>query len=47
MDAVHYDGNIEYNVHSLFALMEANITSQILEEIRGKRSFVLSRSGNI
>eukprot|EP00475_Leptophrys_vorax_P026380 TRINITY_DN3720_c0_g1_i2.p1 TRINITY_DN3720_c0_g1~~TRINITY_DN3720_c0_g1_i2.p1 ORF type:complete len:685 (-),score=109.37 TRINITY_DN3720_c0_g1_i2:759-2813(-) len=43
MDAVHYAG-IEYDLHSLYGFTEQIATRFALENIRGKRSFSLSRS---
>ena len=52
MDALHYphtktdpaSSTLEYNVHNLYGLMEGIATKTALEQIRGKRSFVLTRS---
>ena len=44
MDAVHYGGILEYNVHSLFGHTEGIATRRALEKYYNKRSFVLSRS---
>jgi len=44
MDAVHYGGLLEYDVHSLFGFTESIATRKALERYSGKRSFVLTRS---
>ncbi|CAF0774737.1 unnamed protein product [Didymodactylos carnosus] len=44
MDALHYDKVAEYNIHNMYGLTESIATHRALENIRGKRSFVLSRS---
>eukprot|EP01134_Creolimax_fragrantissima_P008464 CFRG8464T1 len=44
MDALHYGDVYEYDVHNLFGHMEANVTKHGLEQARGKRSFIISRS---
>jgi alpha-glucosidase len=44
MDSLHYNGVPEYNIHNMYGLTEAIATNSALENIRGKRSFVLSRS---
>ncbi|XP_057662919.1 lysosomal alpha-glucosidase-like [Diorhabda carinulata] len=43
MAAKHYAG-LHYNVHNLYGLTEAIVTSFALAEIRGKRPMVISRS---
>lgn len=35
---------IQYNAHSMYGMTEANVTRAVLEQVRGKRAFVLSRS---
>lgn len=42
-DAKHYN-TIEYNVHNMFGMMEARATMAALENVRGKRTVVISRS---
>eukprot|EP00731_Ephydatia_muelleri_P031502 Em0023g9a len=44
MTAVHYQGVLEYNCKNLYGHTEAIATHTALENIIGKRSFVLSRS---
>ena len=45
MDASHVDNTVlEYNAHNLYGISEAIATSNALESLKGKRSFVISRS---
>ena len=45
MTALHMNGTVmEYNAHNLYGLSEAIATSNALEALTKKRSFVLSRS---
>lgn len=44
MDAYHYGGYLEYDVHNIYGLAEGIMTTKGLEEVTGKRAFVLSRS---
>ncbi len=44
MDAIHFNGVQEYNIHNLYGLTEAIATKYALETIKKKRSFILSRS---
>ena len=45
MTALHMNGAVtEYNAHNLYSLSEAIATSNALETLTKKRSFVLSRS---
>jgi alpha-glucosidase (family GH31 glycosyl hydrolase) len=46
MNAIHFNGFIEYDVHNLFGHMEAMTTYRILSERinKGKRPFIISRS---
>lgn len=39
MDAVHYGGLLEYDVHNMYGITEANATTRALEAVRGKRAF--------
>lgn len=43
MTAQHYAGR-HYDVHNLYGISEAERTQTALEEVTGKRAFVLSRS---
>jgi alpha-glucosidase len=43
LDAVHYNGEIDFNTHSLFHFMECNITYNYLKE-QSELPFILSRS---
>ncbi|KAK9118461.1 hypothetical protein Scep_016554 [Stephania cephalantha] len=42
--AVHYNGILEYNAHSLYGFSQAIATQKALQELLQKRPFVLSRS---
>jgi len=44
MDALHYGGIQEYNVHNLFGFTESVATNKMLVNFYNKRPFVLSRS---
>ena len=45
MDTTHLDGTVlEYNAHNLYGLSEARATNMALEKLKGKRSFIISRS---
>ncbi|RKP16814.1 glycoside hydrolase, partial [Rozella allomycis CSF55] len=45
MDAVHYGGHLEFDVHNLFGLMEAKATFKMSTTFHpNKRPFILSRS---
>jgi hypothetical protein len=40
----HLDGSLQYNTHNVYGLAECQATSSAVQEIIGKRPFVLSRS---
>ncbi|KAF6137394.1 hypothetical protein GIB67_036431 [Kingdonia uniflora] len=42
--AVHYNGVLEYNAHSLYGFSHAIATHEALQGLEGKRPFVLTRS---
>ncbi|ORX80616.1 hypothetical protein BCR32DRAFT_327642 [Anaeromyces robustus] len=45
MDATHYGGHIEYDVHNLYGHMESIVTNKVFRELDPvKRPFLLSRS---
>lgn len=43
MRATHQDGTLEYDAHNLYGLSEAKVTAAAVEEVTGRRAFVLSR----
>jgi alpha-glucosidase (family GH31 glycosyl hydrolase) len=43
MSAKHVDGQLQYNTHNLYGLSEAAATQWALQEITGKRPFILTR----
>ncbi|KAK8792779.1 hypothetical protein WA158_004943 [Blastocystis sp. Blastoise] len=44
MDTLHYNDQLHYNMHSLYAYYEAETTLKRMQEATGKRSFDISRS---
>ncbi len=42
--ATHLDGSLQYNTHNIYSLAECQATSAAVQEITGKRPFVLTRS---
>lgn len=42
--AVHYNGVLEYNAHSVYGFSQAIATHKALQGLEGKRPFILSRS---
>ncbi|XVE91421.1 hypothetical protein REPUB_Repub01dG0008100 [Reevesia pubescens] len=42
--AVHYNGVIEYDAHSIYGFSQAIATQKALQGLEGKRPFILSRS---
>jgi hypothetical protein len=43
MSARHVDGQLQYNTHNLYGLSEAAATRWALQQITGKRPFILTR----
>eukprot|EP01103_Thecamoeba_quadrilineata_P002341 TRINITY_DN12310_c0_g1_i1.p1 TRINITY_DN12310_c0_g1~~TRINITY_DN12310_c0_g1_i1.p1 ORF type:complete len:899 (-),score=146.47 TRINITY_DN12310_c0_g1_i1:76-2772(-) len=43
-DALHYNDVLEYNLHNMYGLLEANATKLALENLRKERSVVIGRS---
>jgi alpha-glucosidase (family GH31 glycosyl hydrolase) len=43
MDAVQYAG-LQYDLHSMYGMTEQIVTKSVLEKVKGKRAFSLSRS---
>ncbi|XP_008797841.2 alpha-xylosidase 1 [Phoenix dactylifera] len=42
--AMHHDGILEYNAHSIYGFSQAVATHEALQGLEGKRPFILSRS---
>lgn len=45
--ASHYNGDLQYNTHQLYALGEIKATAEAAQAIRGTRPFVLSRHAEL
>ncbi|KAF3431860.1 hypothetical protein FNV43_RR26596 [Rhamnella rubrinervis] len=45
--AVHYNGILEYDAHSLYGFSQAIATHKALQGLEGKRPFILSRSSYV